>query len=127
MQKPSPASPDARRGARIPAYTAVLVAIWMATMTVRLYPGFGSTLRVEGRVTTVEDYIADSCTARIGPAAETCLTESQSEARILLRREQAKSVLLILVPAVLYLLFMTLSGAARLIASWHDPGAVKGG
>jgi hypothetical protein len=127
MQKQQqPALPDARRGARIGAYAAVLVAIWMAAMAARLYPGFGNTLRVEGRVTTVEDYIADSCTARIGLAAETCLTEAQGEARILLRREQAKSVLLILAPAMIYFLFMMLSGAARLIASWRDSGAAKG-
>jgi len=121
-----PASPETRRGPRISAYVALLIALWMAAMTARLYPQFATALRVDGRVTTVEDFVDDSCAARIGPAAETCLAEARGEAQLLLHREQAKSVLLILAPAVLYLLYLPLAGAARRFAFRPGPGVTKG-
>ncbi len=82
----------------------VLAVLWMLAMTGRLYPGFGDTIRVDGRLTTVARYLSDRCDERIGPAAATCLAEGDEEAQLLLRREQAKSVLFIVGPLLLYVL-----------------------
>jgi hypothetical protein len=117
------ASPERRDGKRISAYVALLIALWMAAMTARLYPDLSTAVRVDGRVTSIDAFIDDSCTARIGPAAETCLDEARGEAQILLHREQAKSILLILAPAVLYLLYLPLVNATRRVASRLGRGA----
>lgn len=98
---------------RMPPYAALLLALWMAAMTARLYPQFKDALRVDDRLVTVSEYIEESCNERLGPAAGTCLAEAAGEAHILLRREQAKSILLILAPAVLYLIYLPLAAAAR--------------
>ncbi|HZL60227.1 MAG TPA: hypothetical protein VFC38_11080 [Stellaceae bacterium] len=98
---------------RILPYAALLLALWMTAMTVRLYPQFKDTLRVDDRLVTVNEYIEDTCDERLGPTAGTCLAEAAAEAQILLRREQAKSILLILGPAVLYLIYLPLAAAAR--------------
>ena len=83
---------------RLSRYFLLLAMVWMIAMTARLYPQFGDGVRIDGRLTTVEDYIEDSCSQRVGPAAQTCLAEAANEAQILLRREQGKSVLLIAYP-----------------------------
>jgi len=90
--------------ARFSYYLVFLVIAWMAVMTWRIYPQFKDAVRVDGRLTTVGDYIADACGERVGPAAETCLAEARETAQRLLRREQGKSVLLIEAPLLLYLL-----------------------
>jgi hypothetical protein len=89
---------------KLSSYLFVLVVAWMAVMTWRIYPQFGDAVRVDGRLTTVDDYIADACGERVGPAAETCLAEAHETAQRLLRREQGKSVLLIEAPLFAYLL-----------------------
>jgi hypothetical protein len=81
----------------------VLVVAWMAVMTWRLYPQFKDAVRVDGRLTTMADYIDETCGERVGPAAETCLAEAHETAQRLLRREQGKSVLLIEAPLFAYL------------------------
>ena len=86
------------------SYLFVLVVAWVAVMTWRLYPQFKDAVRVDGRLTTVADYIDDTCGERVGPAAETCLAEARETAQRLLRREQGKSVLLIDAPLFLYLI-----------------------
>ncbi len=73
-------------------------------MTWRIYPHFKDALRVGGRVTTVSRYIADRCSERVGPAAETCFAEARVAALRLLRREQGKSILLINAPILAYLI-----------------------
>ena len=70
----------------------------------RIYPQFKDAVRVDDRVTTVEDYIDGTCGERVGPGAATCLAEAREEAQHLLRREQGKSVLLIEAPLLIYLL-----------------------
>jgi hypothetical protein len=75
-----------------------LAALWMVAMTARLYPQFKDTVRVDGRLTTIAQFLEDSCGQRIGPAAVTCLAESGEQAQLLLRQEQGKSVLLIMAP-----------------------------
>jgi hypothetical protein len=85
-------------------YFLLLAMVWMVAMTWRIYPQFGDGLRIDGRVTTIEDYVNDTCSQRVGPAAQTCLAEASGEAQILLQREQGKSVLLISMPILLYFL-----------------------
>jgi hypothetical protein len=82
----------------------VLAVLWMLAMTWRIYPQFAGTIRVDGRLTTVASYLSDRCGERIGPAAATCLAEGDEEAQLLLRQEQAKSVLFIIAPLLLYVL-----------------------
>jgi len=80
----------------------VLVVLWMGATTWRIYPQFGDTIRVEGRLTTVSDYIGEMCGQRVGPAAVTCLDEAGEAAQLRLRAEQGKSLLLILAPLLFY-------------------------
>lgn len=89
---------------KLSSYLFLLVIAWMAVMTWRIYPQFKDAVRVDGRLTTVADYIDDTCGERVGPAAETCLAEARETAQRLLRREQGKSVLLIEAPLFAYLL-----------------------
>lgn len=88
---------------KLSSYVFVLVVAWMAVMTWRLYPQFKDAVRVDGRLTTMADYIDETCGERVGPAAETCLAEAHETAQRLLRREQGKSVLLIEAPLFAYL------------------------
>jgi hypothetical protein len=95
---------------RMSRYFLILALAWVAAMTWRLYPQFKDAVRVDGRLTTVEDYIDDSCGQRVGPAAATCFAESREQAQRLLRREQGRSVLLIEAPVLGYLLlFLTVA------------------
>jgi hypothetical protein len=92
----------------------VVSAIWVIAMTWRLYPQFPDTLRIDGKLMSLADYVADSCRERIGPAAASCLVEAQSTGRRLVAREQGKSVLLILAPLFAYiLLYLPLGWASR--------------
>jgi hypothetical protein len=75
-----------------------LAALWMVVMTARLYPQFKDTIRVDGRLTTMTQFLDDSCGHRVGPAAVTCLAENGEQAQLMLRQEQGKSVLLIVAP-----------------------------
>lgn len=84
-------------------YFALLAVAWMIAMTWRLYPQFKDAIRVDGRLTTVEDYVGAVCGERVGPAAATCLAEARENARRLLRREQGNSILLIIGPILGYL------------------------
>jgi hypothetical protein len=109
---------------RLSRYFLLLATVWVIAMTWRIYPDFGDGLRIDGRVTSVEDYVNDSCTQRVGPAAQTCLAEAAGEAQILLRREQAKSVLMITAPILLYLLASLPKGLAGTAARRRNfPGA----
>ncbi len=87
-----------------PRLFLALAGLWMLAMTWRIYPQFGDTIRVEGRLTSVSSYLADRCGQRVGPAAVTCLAEGGEEAQLLLRQEQAKSVLFIVAPLLFYFL-----------------------
>ena len=85
-------------------YFLILAAIWVIVMTVRIYPQFGDTLRIEGRVTTLSEYVDESCAQRIGPAAASCKEEAWDTGSRLVAREQGKSVLLVEAPLLGYLL-----------------------
>ncbi len=73
-------------------------------MTWRIYPQFKDTIRVDGRLTVVSEYLKDTCGQRLGPAAASCLNAARKRAQALLRREQSKSILLIDAPLFGYLL-----------------------
>jgi hypothetical protein len=105
-------------GALTPRLALVLAALWMLAMTGKLYPQFGDTIRVDGRLTTVASYLDDVCGHRVGPAAATCLTQTGQQGQRMLRQEQAKSVLMIIAPP---LVALALYGCARAL-SRRDPG-----
>jgi len=84
-------------------YFVVFAALWMVAMTWRIYPQFKDTLRIDGRLTVLSDYVEESCGQRIGPGAESCLEEARTTGRRLLAQEQGKSILLIVAPVLLYL------------------------
>ncbi|MGH6994860.1 MAG: hypothetical protein ACREES_04125 [Stellaceae bacterium] len=105
-----------RGGRRVSPYVVLLIVVWTAVMAARLYPQFDRTLRIDGRITPVDDYIADRCDARLGPESANCLATAHDKARTQLRREQARTVLIIVAPGVLYLLYlapMALADARR--------------
>lgn len=107
------------RGSR---YFLVFALVWMVAMTWRLYPQFKDAVRVDGRITTVEDYVAETCAERVGPAAGTCLAEARAAAQRLLRDEQGKSILLIDAPLMLFLLYLPLRWIiVRAIRPWSAP------
>jgi hypothetical protein len=88
---------------RTSRYVGLFVILWMVILTWRIYPQFKDAVRVDGQLTTMEDYIDGTCGERLGPAAATCLAETREEAQHLLRREQGKSILLIEAPILVYL------------------------
>jgi len=105
-----PASTDRRTGLFL-----VLAVLWMLPMAARIYPHFGDTIRIDGRLTTVAEYLDDACGQKVGPAAGTCIAESRERGQLLLRREQGRSVLLIEGPLLVYfLIYLPL----RLLADW---------
>jgi hypothetical protein len=108
---------------RLSRYLMVVTAIWVVAMTWRLYPQFPDTLRIDGRLTSLADYVADSCRERIGPAAASCLGEAQATGRRLVAHEQSKSVLLILAPVFAWLLFSLPLGWAGRRARRNDAAA----
>ena len=100
------------RRRRISPYVVLLITAWMAVMTARLYPQFDTALRIDGRITTVDDYVADRCGTRLGPEATSCLATAHHKAQTQLRREQVRTVLIIVAPGVLYLLYLALAALA---------------
>ena len=91
-------------GPRLSRYFALFAIAWVIAMMWRIYPQFKDAVRVDGRLTTVDDYVDGTCGERVGPAAATCLAEAREEAQRLLRHDQGKSILLIEAPILGYLL-----------------------
>lgn len=106
------AQPGAPGGWRVSPYVVLLIAVWTVAMTARLYPQFDTALRIDGRITTVDDYVADRCSTRLGPDAASCLAAAHRKAQTRLRREQARTALIIVAPAVLYSLYLPLVAVA---------------
>ena len=105
-------------------YFLVLAAIWVIVMTARIYPQFGDTLRIEGRLTTLSEYVDESCTQRIGPAAASCKGEAWDTGSRLVAREQGKSVLLVEAPLLGYLLlYLPLRWAINRAKTGRRPSA----
>jgi hypothetical protein len=93
---------------RLSRYFVVLAAVWMVAMTWRIYPQFGDTLRIDGRLMAFSDYVEENCGQRIGPAARSCLAEARDTGHRLVAQEQGKSVLLIEAPLLGYLIYLPL-------------------
>jgi hypothetical protein len=89
---------------RVSRYFAIVALVWMIGMTWRIYPHFKDAVRVDGRLTTMGEYIAGACGERADAGAAACLASARATARGLLRREQGKSILLIDAPLFGYLL-----------------------
>jgi len=106
------AKPGAPGAWRVSPYIVLLIAAWTVALTARLYPQFDTALHIDGRITTVDDYVADRCNTRLGPDAATCLATARRKAQTQLRREQARTVLIIVVPAMLYSLYLPLAAMA---------------
>lgn len=85
-------------------YFLLFAVVWVIVMTVRIYPQFGDMLRIEGRLTTLSEYVDETCAQRIGPAAASCRQEASDTGGRLVAREQGKSVLLVEAPLLGYLL-----------------------
>jgi len=88
-----------------PAF-AVLGLIWVLGMGWRLYPDFTDTIRVEGHLTTIDDYLRETCGEKLGGEAATCLAETRRKAKQLAREERRRAALLIGAPVLLYALYI---------------------
>ena len=83
-------------------YFTLFAAVWILVMTAKLYPQFKDTLRDDGRVVALEDYIADACGERVGPLATSCRATKLEAGRRMVAAEQAKALLLIEAPLLLF-------------------------
>jgi hypothetical protein len=119
---------EAKEGhVRLSRYLVVVCAIWMIAMTWRIYPQFKDALRVDGRVTSLSDYVEASCGERIGPAAASCLVEARSTGQRLVANEQARSLLLIEAPLLVYLvLYLPLRRTIRRRKTGADGTVTQG-
>ena len=97
-------------------YFALFAAAWIVVMAGKVYPQFKDTLQVDGRVVALDDYVEDACAERVGPLATSCRATKLETGRRLVAAKQAKALLLIEAPlilyAVLYLPIRLLRGAA---------------
>jgi hypothetical protein len=83
-------------------YLVLFAALWIAVWTWKLYPQFRDTLRTDGRVVSLEEYLVDTCGERVGPLATSCRATTLEQGRRLVISEQAKSLLLMQAPMLLY-------------------------
>lgn len=91
-----PARPSVSR------YLVLFAALWIAAWTWKLYPQFRDTLRIEGRVLTLDEYLEEACGERVGPLATSCRATTLEQGRRLVVSEQAKALLLMQAPLLLY-------------------------
>lgn len=83
-------------------YLTVLAAVWIVAMTGKVYPQFKDTLRVDGRVITLDQYVVDACSEKVGLEAAACPATKLQSGRHMVATEQAKALLLIEAPLILY-------------------------
>ena len=88
----------------ISRYIALFAAVVIVAMTWKVYPLFRDTLRVDGRVVSLDDYVADACGERVGPLATSCREATLDHGRRLVAGQQAKALLMVEAPLVAYLL-----------------------
>lgn len=86
-------------------YFTLFAVVWIAAMTWKVYPQFKDTLRVDGRIVALDDYVADACTERVGPLATTCRATKLESGRRMVAAEQAKALLMIEAPLILFAVF----------------------
>lgn len=83
-------------------YFVLFATLWIVAWTWKLAPQFRDQLRIEGRVLSLEQYVEESCGERVGPLATSCRATIQEQGRRLVMSEQAKSLLLLQAPLLLY-------------------------
>ena len=83
-------------------YFTLFAAAWILVMAWKVYPQFKDTLRVDGRVVALDDYVEDACGERVGPLATSCRATKLESGRRMVAAEQAKALLLIEAPLILY-------------------------
>ena len=86
-------------------------------MTWKVYPQFKDTLRVDGRIVALDDYVADACGEKAGTEATVCRTTKLESGRRRVAAQQAKALLMIEAPlilfAVIYLPIRVLRGTRK--------------
>jgi len=90
----------ARTGAS--RYFVLFATLWILAWTWKLAPQFREQLRVDGRVLSLEQYVEEACGERVGPLATSCRASTFVQGRRLVLSEQAKSLLLLQAPLLLY-------------------------
>ena len=102
-------------------YFAVFAAVWIVVVGAKLYPQFKDSLRIEGQVITLDDYIEQTCGERAGTLAASCRAQAIETGARLVARQQAKSLLLIQAPVLLYgVLYLPFALIARLLFRRRD-------
>jgi hypothetical protein len=86
-------------------YFTLFAAAWIVAMTWKVYPQFRDTVRVDGRVVALSDYVEDACSEKVGLEAAACAATKLQSGRRMVVAEQAKSLLLIEAPLILYAVF----------------------
>jgi hypothetical protein len=71
-------------------------------MAWKVHPEFSDRLRVDGRVISLDDYVEDACGERVGPLATSCRATKLERGPRMVTAEQAKALLLIEAPLILY-------------------------
>jgi hypothetical protein len=98
-------------------YLTLFAAAWILVMTWKLYPQFKDTLRVDGRVVALDQYVEDACGEKAGTEATVCRATKLESGRRMVAAEQAKVLLIVEAPlivyAVLYLPIVLLRGLRR--------------
>lgn len=87
-------------------YLTLFAAAWIVVMTWKVYPQFKDSLRVDGRVVALDDYIEDACSEKVGLEAAACAATKLQSGRRMVVAEQAKALLLIEAPLFLYVVFI---------------------
>ncbi len=86
-------------------YLTVFAAAWIVAMTWKVYPQFKDTLRVDGRVVALDEYVETACSEKAGPEAAACPATKLQSGRRMVVAEQAKALLLIEAPLILWAAF----------------------
>jgi hypothetical protein len=87
-------------------YFTILAAAWIAVMTWKVYPQFKDTLRVEGRVVALDQYVEDACGEKAGTEATVCRATKLESGRRMVVAEQAKALLMIEAPLIAYVVIV---------------------
>ncbi len=83
-------------------YFTIFAAAWIVVMTWKVYPQFKDTLRVEGRVVSLDQYVDDACGEKAGTEATVCQATKLESGRRMVAAEQAKALLMIEAPLIAY-------------------------
>ncbi|HTS94349.1 MAG TPA: hypothetical protein VMG55_20220 [Stellaceae bacterium] len=87
----------------ISRYVAFFAAAVVLALTWKVYPVFKDTLRSDGRVLSLDDYVTEACGERVGPLATSCREATLEHGRRLVASQQAKALLIVEAPLIAYL------------------------